>query len=210
MKTLKTTGLMLVSIVAFTACVSVTKEKNDEAATAETCHYQYQDKSLDFTWTAYKFTTKTGVKGTFDDIKVITTNDAKSLDDLLNSVKFTIRTGSVNSNEPQRDLKIDQFFFGTMANTKEIKGALKEVSGNKATVAITLNEITADLPGAITLSGDTITLTATVDFKAFDGAAAVKMLNQVCSEKHTGEDGKSVFWDVVDITVKALYRKTCI
>ena len=203
-------GLLTIVLFATLACTTSTKNTDDESANEQSaCVYQHVNESLNFKWTAYKFTEKTGVPGTFDEITVTAADDAASLEDLLKSVAFSINTGSVNSNEPVRDAKIAQFFFGTMASTSEITGAIKGVEGSNAIISLTINELTLDIPGTIEINGDTITLGATVDFKEFGGEAAVAMLNQVCSEKHTGEDGKSVFWDVVDINVQTLYKKSC-
>ena len=205
----KSSLILFISFAAF-ACTTTTKSTDDESVNEqETCVYQHVSESLNFNWTAYKFTDKTGVPGTFDELTVTAAEDASSLENMLKSVVFSINTGSVNSNEPARDAKISQFFFGTMANTSEITGSIKSVAGNKATISLTINELTVDIPGELEINGDTINLKSTVDFKDFGGEAAVAMLNQVCSEKHTGEDGKSVFWDVVDINVQTRFTKKC-
>ena len=201
--------LAIIGVIFITACSTSTTKESGNTEGQEACTYKYDSESLKFTWTAYKFTNKTGVNGSFDEIMVETTEDASSLDDLLNSVKFVINTSSVNSNEVTRDIKIAQFFFGTMESTSEIIGELKDVDGGKATISLTMNDLTVDVPGTIETSGDTLRLKSTVDFKEFDADKALSMLNQVCSEQHTGEDGKSVFWDVVDINVQALYKKEC-
>jgi len=203
-------GLLTIVLFATLACTTTTKNTDDESANEqEACVYQHVNESLNFKWNDYKFTEKTGVPGTFDEITVTTADDAASLEELLKSVKFSINTGTVNSNEVARDAKIVQFFFGTMASTSEITGGINNVEGSNATISLTINELTLDIPGTIDINGDSINLSATVDFKEFGGEAAVAMLNQVCSEKHTGEDGNSVFWDVVDINVQTLYKKSC-
>lgn len=210
MKLLNNLGLTSIVLFVAIACSTSTKSTDEESAESQdVCVYQHINESLDFKWTAYKFTEKTGVPGTFNEITVTAAEDASSLEDMLNSVEFSINTASVYSNEPARDLKIAQFFFGTMSSTEKVTGKIVKVEGDKATISLTINELTMDLPGTIQINGDTINLSATVDFKEFGGEEAVAMLNQVCSEKHTGEDGKSVFWDVVDINVQTLYKKSC-
>ena len=201
--------IIAAGLTVFSACSTATNNDKEEGENQESCNYTIDDQPLNFKWTAYKFTNKTGVNGSFDDLIVTSADDAASLNELLNSVGFAINTGSVNSNEVTRDLKIAQFFFGTMANTSVINGELNDIKDGKATISLTMNDLTIDVPGTIEISGDTIKLHSTIDFKAFDAAEAISMLNQVCSEKHTGEDGKSVFWDVVDINVQALYKKEC-
>ncbi|MEN8249651.1 MAG: YceI family protein [Bacteroidota bacterium] len=205
MKILKYFTLLSLSIVLFSSCSS--KKTDDKSE--EICIYQLDDKSLDFTWTAYKFTNKTGVNGTFNEISVKSIENPTSFEDMISNVEFSINTQSVFSNEPERDPKIAQFFFGTMANTSTITGAIKKVDGMNATLSLTINEMTLDVPGHIMMSGDTIKLHSEIDFKQFGAEEAVAMLNQVCSDQHKGEDGKSVFWDVVDINVKAVYKKDC-
>jgi hypothetical protein len=96
-----------------------------------------------------------------------------------------------------------------MANTSEITGSIKSAENGKAIISLTINEMTLDVPGTLDIVGDTIKLAATVDFKEFGGDEAIATLHEACSEKHTGEDGKSIFWDVVDINVTALYSKSC-
>lgn len=210
MKLLNNLSLLASVIFVAVSCSTSTKSSDDKSSDdQEDCIYTYNTSSLDFKWTAYKFTTKKGVPGTFDEIAVTSGDAATSIDELLQSVKFKINTGSINSNAPVRDVKIAEFFFGTMANTSEITGSIKSVVDGKAIISLTINEMTLDVPGTIALSGDTIKLTATVDFKEFGGEEAVAKLNEVCSELHTGEDGESVFWDVVDINVSALYSKRC-
>ena len=201
--------LAIIGVIILTACSTSTTKESGNAEGQEACVYKYDSESLDFTWTAYKFTNKTGVNGSFDEIKVEASEDANNLEDLLNSVKFVINISSVNSNEVTRDIKIAQFFFGTMESTSEIIGELKDVDGGNVTISLTMNDLTVDVPGTIETSGDTLKLKSTVDFNEFDAAKALSMLNQVCSEQHTGEDGKSIFWDVVDINVIALYKNEC-
>ena len=201
--------LLLIGATAAILSSCSTKSNDKEESSEDVCVYQLDDNSLDFTWTAYKFTNKTGVNGTFKDISVSTIENPTSFEDMVSNIKFEISTSSVFSNEPERDAKISQFFFGTMKNTSYIRGYIKNVEGSNATIALNLNDMTVDFPGELTVSGDTVKLHSTVDFKEFGGEEAVKMLNQVCLYQHTGEDGISVFWDVVDINVKALYKEDC-
>jgi polyisoprenoid-binding protein YceI len=198
--------LLAAAIITLGACSSsgTTSGEGDES-----CVYLLHERSMNFKWTAYKFTEKTGVNGTFDNISLNTAEDAGSLDDLITSVSFTINTSTVNSKEPERDVKVDNFFFGTLKDTDEIVGAIRSVDGSKAVINLTINGLTTDIPGTIEINGDTIKLHSTVDFKEFGGEEAIDMLNKVCNEKHKGEDGESVFWDVVDINVQVVYSETC-
>ena len=207
MKILKIIGLYTAVLFIAAACSSSTKSSDDESEVS--CTYQLDGQSLDFKWTAYKFTEKTGVPGTFDDITLEAETASKSLDDLITSISFTINTSSINSKDPIRDVKVSHFFFGTMANTDDITGSIKSVDGSNVVIALTLNDLTLDVPGNLSFSGDTIKLSSTVDFKAFGAEAALAKLNEVCSVEHTGEDDESVFWDVVDIDVLAVFTKKC-
>jgi len=207
MKIFKNLTFYAIVILVMATCTSSTKSSNEESEAS--CTYQLDNQSLNFIWTAYKFTEKKGVPGTFDDITLDVKTAAQSLDELITSINFTINTSSINSKDPARDVKVSHFFFGTMANTDEITGSIKSVSGADAVIALTLNDLTLDIPGNLSFSGDTIKLSATVDFKAYGAEAALAKLNEVCNVEHTGEDGKSVFWDVVDINVLAVFSKKC-
>lgn len=198
--------LVAVALLA-TAC-SANKEEG-ESKKETTCTYRLDMNTVAFGWTAYKFNTKAPVKGTFNDIQVQADSAAESLADLLQSVRFNISTNSVNSNDPVRDAKISQFFFGTMAATDAIKGSFVKADSSSATASLTMNELTVDVPGTLSISGDTLTFQATIDLNAFNGADALAKLNEVCHEKHTGEDGVSKLWDVVDVTAKAVVKTNC-
>ncbi len=198
--------LLAVALLA-TACS--TKKSESEEKKETTCTYGLDLNSVSFGWTAYKFNTKAPVKGTFNDIQVQADSAAASLAELLQSVHVSIATNSVNSNDPVRDAKISQFFFGTMAATDVIKAAFVKADSSSATASLTMNELTVDIPGTLTLSGDTLTFQATIDLNAFNGADAVAKLNEVCQEKHTGQDGVSKLWDVVDVSAKAVVKTNC-
>ena len=88
-----------------------------------------------------------------------------------------------------------------MRDTKYIKGSIVAKSMNNAYVNITMNGLTARLPIKYQNSGNIIKLKAKMDLNTWKAEAAIKALNLVCNEKHTGTDGIVKTWDEVAIEV---------
>ena len=64
-------------ILGFSSCKGDAK-KSEDAATDITCLYSYESNTSSLEWTAFKFTDKTPVKGTFNEIKI---EGSKTADD---------------------------------------------------------------------------------------------------------------------------------
>lgn len=212
MKISKSLMLGLWSASLFFACGSNTtsKEETSESATVadEACTYSYISDSTKLKWTAYKFTKKTGVSGTFDQIVVSNTKSADSPVEVLAGSEFNISTASVNSGNLERDPKLVSFFFNQLVGT-DIIGKINSINNGDAVVSITMNGKTVDIVGKLMEEGNRVTLTASVDMTDFEGLDAVTSLNEVCSAKHTDEDGESKLWPDVDIVVSTVLRKEC-
>lgn len=213
MKLLRMLLLAMLSSTIFFACSTGTKsgDENTENADAkkETCTYSYNADSTAFKWTAYKFTTRAGVSGTFDDITVTNTQTSENKLDVLTGAEFSITTGSVNSGNPERDPKVVEFFFGKLANTGTITGKINSIKDGEAVISLKMNDKNVDIVGHISEDGDKVSLTAKVDMNDFDGMEAVTSLNEKCHDKHTGEDGESKLWPDVSIEVSTVLNKAC-
>jgi len=205
MKTLLMTATFLIS------CGGETKEENTESTEAvkETCTYSYVADSTTLKWTAYKFTKRAGVSGTFNHIAVNSTKDADNAFNVLVGADFSIHTPSVNSGNAERDPKLVKFFFEQLADTEMIKGKIVSVNNGEAVVTITMNEKSVDVVGKVTVEGNKVSLSTSVDMADFDGLDAIESLHEVCSAKHTDEDRKSILWPDVDIVVSTVLKKEC-
>ncbi len=152
-------------------------------------------------WTAYKYTNKVGVSGTFDDVSV---NSSKGVypEDILKKLTFSISTKSINSSNTLRDGRIYNAFFKSMKDGEAIVGEIYNVRYNQAVAKITLNNITKHIPVMYHPKSDNIMeLSLTLNLKDFKGENAIASLNRECKGGHTGEDGISLLWPTVEVRV---------
>jgi len=190
---------------AITSCNSFDRKevKQSEAKTPEAVQEKSSylvDGKIVIDWTAYKFTEKAKVGGTLDSVKLTLANESGDVADLLTGAQIEIFTGSVNSNNEARDLKIVNYFFETF-NTEVIKGKVLSVSTDDGTMELVMNNISQEVDYTYNVEGDTLHLTALIDLLNWNGDAALNSLNEVCYELHKGSDGISKLWPNLTIDV---------
>ena len=173
------------------------------------CTYSYDSSTTELTWTAYKLTEKIGVNGTFDQINVAANDNATDMFGVLTGATFDIPVATLNSQDPVRDGKVKNTFFGNMAETSSISGTVNSINATEASVAVRMNGVTVDYTGVVTVKDETITMTTTIDLVDFNATTSLDSLSIVCAEKHTGPDGVNKFWTTVDIAVKTTLIKNC-
>lgn len=200
--------------ILLTACGG--SEEASEEGTEETtettesaCTYSYDEGSTVLTWTAFKLTEKVGVNGTFDQMNVRANDGADNMYDVLSGATFEIPVATVNSQDPVRDPKIRQFFFGKMEETSNLSGEMVSLSASGGTVSITMNGVAVEYDGEVKTEDETITFLTTIDITDFQAQMALDSLGEACAEKHTGPDGVRKFWTDVDIAVKTTLIKDC-
>ncbi len=125
------------------------------------------------------------------------------------NAKFDIPVGTVNTENPDRDKKIVDHFFGTFTDTKSITGSVSHIDGDSATFSIEMNGVANEVTGHFSVEGETVTLSTTIDLGNWQGEAAVKALNDVCNDLHKGEDGVSKLWPNVDVKIETTLTKEC-
>jgi len=210
--------LAVIAAVTFSSCGG--NEKTDEAndvavENAEpTCFYVYNDESSAVVkWTAFKTSAKVGVSGQFDEVSVTAGDKSTKITDVLKTIKFSIKTASTNTTNEGRDKKIVDAFFGTMITTDLIMGQIKSAEGDNekgsCIALITLNDVESEVNLNYVLTDNVVTLTGEMDINNWNGQAALTALNEVCSEKHKGEDGESVTWPTVELNIEATLNKKC-
>lgn len=178
----------------------------------ESCIYSLDGSKASIYWTAYKHSNRAEVKGQIDSL-AMTGEDADNILDLIRNASINIYPASVNSKDEGRDQKISTFFFGSMENTKTIKGSIKTLSGTNVsgsgTCLLTLNAVTKEVDITYIVDNETIELRCSLDFTAWNCQEALSNLQKACEEKHTGIDGKTIFWPDAEILVKADIVKQC-
>lgn len=199
--------LLAVATLSMTACSGESKEETEEKS--PTCTYSYDKSSTTLEWTAFKFTEKAPVKGSFNVFNVDALSSSEDAMKLIESMSITIETNSVETQNEERNGKIAKHFFETI-ETPMLKGKMKSISDNgKATIAITMNNKTEDVVGDYTLEGDVFSFHATIDVAKWDAVKGIDALNEICKVLHTGADGKSKLWSEVDLSFSTTLKTDC-
>ncbi len=163
-------------------------------------------------WTAYKFTERAGVSGVFDEIIIKDKMYGATIKDVLNGVKFEIPVTSINSNNPERDKKIANSFFGSMNNTPSLIGSINSINGNNnqgtCKVSLQMNDMTKPLNMEYHLVDDSYyVLKGIIDLNQWEAQGAVKKLNEICKDLHIGKDGVSKLWPDVKVVIQLPFTK---
>lgn len=171
--------------------------------------YDIDTSAISILWTAYKFTNKIGVSGTFDTYTLDTKNSSGTVEDILNKSKLSITTASVNSSNAIRDFKLDTYFFKAF-NTSEIRGTITKAKESEGIINLKMNRTTKKIPFTYAIEKDTIRLFTNLNLTHWNGEEALKILNTECYELHKGTDGISKLWPDVDVVIKIPVNKTLI
>ncbi len=184
------------------ACGNKQKEKK-EVKPMVGCFYTYNSAATTLEWTAFKFTEKKGVTGTFNEIIIEVPETSDDPLALLSALKFKLPTGSVETQNEQRNGKIASIFFKTIA-TDTIYGKVTNlnVKNGSALIDIQMNGINRSVKGVYTLKNGAFDFKSSIDVLDWNGASAISALNTACKELHTGSDGKSKLWTTVDLSFK--------
>lgn len=202
MKKIFVLSLLLVTTLSFTSCKK--KEKKETKPTENL--YSVEAKKTVINWTAYKTTSKVPVKGQFSKLTIENTKKASTTMEALNGLKFSIPISSLFTNDTIRDSKVKKFFFGTLKNTNLISGTLTIDNESSGSVDITMNGISQVLPFSYVISDQMVTIEAIMDLDNWQAQAAIKALNTVCKDLHTGDDGVSKTWSEVKIEVETYLK----
>ena len=164
--------------------------------------YLVDTKNSVINWTAYKTTEKIPVKGVFKEVRIINEPKGANPVEVLNNLEFEIPVASIFSNDSIRDHKLLTFFFGVMENTLQIKGKFSPKENGQGMVHLTMNGLTKDLPFFYEVNGETIDINANMNIDHWQGQAALKALNEVCSDQHKAVDGVSKTWNEVTLNIQ--------
>lgn len=170
-------------------------------------HYNIDTTGISISWTAYKFTNKVAVLGSFDTFTFEAKNRSGTVEEILNKSTLSIPTASVNSKHPIRDFKLFHCFFEAF-NTSEILGTILKAKEGEGIIRLKMNSTSNRIPFTYSISKDTmsknevIRLFTNINLIDFKGEEALTMLNTDCYELYKGEDGVSKLWPDVDVVIK--------
>lgn len=190
-------------VLLMVSCTS-SEQKNIGTALVETDLSKY-DYSIDtigvsILWTAYKFTNKTSVYGTFNEINLNRKKVVGPIENILRHLKLSIPTASVDSKNEIRDFKLRTYFFKVF-NTPVISGTIIKAKEGEGNVRITMNNISRIVPFTYSLQNENIKFFTHINLKHWDGEKAIKTLNDECYKIDKGPDGVSKLWPEMDIII---------
>ncbi|MCB1172607.1 MAG: YceI family protein [Leptospiraceae bacterium] len=176
------------------------------------CTYAYNPRFTEIQWTAFKFISRAGVNGSFQEKTASATESAPTAGDVFRNMSFTVNTDSVFTNNPNRDQKIKTAFFGTLANGALISGHVKSIDSanqGKAQIELKLNEQTHLVDFAFESSPEgQFKATGSINVGDWQALPAIAALNKVCEEAHT-QDGVSKLWPDVNLQITTKLDSTC-
>lgn len=195
--------LLTFLVLSLNACKNATKvsEKNSEN------NYQVVDSTASVKWTAYKTTEKLPVSGVFKTIEITKSKQAQTAELALDSLQFSIPVSSLFSNNPERDGKLVNLFFGIMANTSMLTGTIHLEGDKMGSLEVLMNGVTKSLPLTFTSAGDTIHFSGVMNLPQWNVNEAFDSLKKACFDQHKGPDGISKTWDDVLIEASIVVKK---
>lgn len=188
--------------------VSCKKEEKTETAVTtavEAGALKIVSDSTKVSWTAYKTTEKVGVGGSFTEIKLNDTKTGSTPEAILEGATFSIPVSSLFTNNPERDGKLKEFFFGVLKNTELISGTLNFKEG-KCLLTIKLNDVEKQIPVTPEFKDNRFSINSTIDLVDFGAEGAVASINKACYDLHKGADGVSKTWSEVAISGSVLFE----
>ena len=195
--------------IGLSSCGGDKKTVENSSQQEKNCFYSYNSGSTVLEWTAFKFTEKKGVAGTFNKITIEGMEKSDDPKKMIESLTFSIETASVETQNEERNGKIAKLFFGTIS-TPTITGKVKSLSDNgKATIEIEMNKIKKDIVGKYTLEDGVFDFTATIDVLTWNAGSGITKLNTECKDLHTGTDGKSKLWSEVELSFTTELMSDC-
>lgn len=177
-------------------------------STEPVCTYSYDHAQTTATWTAYKFTEKTGVAGKFDQLEINGINGQEDPLAVIVGAQFSATTSSVNTDNPERNGTISDNFFAALSSDK-ITGTINTMADGIGMMSIMMNGMQNDVAFTYTMEDLTFSLAAEINMDDWGCGEARMALNEVCHDLHIGADGESVLWPDVTLNVTSTLVKTC-
>ncbi|PHR43663.1 MAG: hypothetical protein COA32_16190 [Fluviicola sp.] len=184
-----------------------------EVKEIQNCIYTFSAEKSTLDWTAYKFTRKAGVGGTFTQLQVDGKKKGAVPKDIIESLSFSIPTSTVETNDVSRNKKIDSLFFGGLEETALITGNVVSLGDNgKATMMIKMNNIENEVVGDYTLEDNKFSFNTEISINDWNAEKQLEALNIACKDLHTDlENGEteSKLWPDVTISFSTELTKEC-
>lgn len=212
MKLYQTTGIIAVAAL-LASCephvnpVNVPNPVSENTPTVEAKTVekeQVKSEEITIGFGAFKTTDKVRVGGEFKEFAITNVNTDVDGVEKYENAEIAIDVSSLSTGNPDRDAKLQEFFFGMTSSTESIEGKVKALNVEEGTsiIEITFNGVTAELPFTITNEEGKTTFNGVLELSSFDATKALESINEACKALHTGADGVSKTWDDVDLVIE--------
>jgi len=179
--------------------------------TPQKCSYLVKEAKPE--WTAYKFTEKSPVGGTFNSFTLSTPKKANTFAQSVEGLSIEIDAASVESNNPGRNVTIAEKFFAVFAPKSMIKGNVVSAKGDdkKGEIQINIDMNGVQKPYVFTYEEKEGKMVASsvMDMMDFNLKAPYDSIHTSCKALHTGSDGVAKTWTEVALRVVVSYEKIC-
>lgn len=169
--------------------------------------FSVEEKTITVNWTGYKTTDKVAVKGQFKEIAVTNIKNSGTAVDALNGAEFNIPVSSLFTDEPVRDSKLKELFFGVMDSTLSLTGTLNMENDGLGSIDLVMNGVQHNIPITYIVSGQLVELQGTMNLDDWNGQAALSSINEACFDLHKGPDGISKTWSEVAVSAAVYLKK---
>lgn len=172
------------------------------------CIKTYSYNSTSVTWTAYKFTSKVGLKGTFNSVNAYgTSTDQEDWTKVLLNARFSIPVAGLNTNMNYRDNNIKDHFFAKMSSTEFLEGKIISLNEENAIVEIRMNQTTFPVSMEVKRNENVVYFNSVIDLNNWNAQASMDSLHTLCYDLHKGPDGISKFWPDVKLEIVTLLKE---
>ena len=175
------------------------------------CSYKIKEAKPE--WTAYKYTEKAAVGGTFTTFTLSSTKAAPSFSGAMNELSIEIDASSVESNNPARNKTIAEKYFSLFAPQSIIKGNVLSAKGDEKQGSIDINIDMNGVQKPYTFSYEekdgVVVASAVMDMMDFQLQKPFESIHTACETLHTGKDGVAKTWTEVALRVVVQYEKVC-
>lgn len=174
------------------------------------CSFTYEASATQLQWTAYKFTERLGVPGSFNSVELMGAHAAKDPASVFDGATFRVDGLSVNTNNAERDQKIRTAFFAALKDKGAITGKVIAPPAGAASFVLKLNGVEKTIPATVDRSAlPELKVSFALDLADFNALGPLAALNKVCSDLHKGKDGKSKLWPDIQVSISTRLNAQC-
>jgi len=196
-----------ISLISFALLFSIAIVSCKKEVKKEPAKFSIEPKTITVNWIGYKTTDKVAVKGQFKEIEISNIKESETAVDALNGAEFSIPISSLFTDEPVRDSKLKQLFFGVMDSTLSLTGTLNLSKDGNGDIDLLMNGVQQKIPVTYIASGQLVELEGTMNLDNWNGQSALASINEACFDLHKGPDGISKTWNEVAVSATVYLRK---